>query len=230
MKQIFKRLSTWGLTGDINAALKYEFRARVRSLARQGRIKTVYDIGAHHGNWASGMRKVLPSTEFYLFEANPACEPFLANTKLPYFLRPLSNGKGKKLFYYNDSTGDSFYRENSDLSGVAHWPEKDLKTIDLDSLMKEKSLPPPDWIKLDVQVSELDVYAGGRQAFAQARYVLCEIPLISYNLGAPTLSEVLEKFSLEGFQPQTLVEMHHLPRKTQEQSLLCQLDIFFERS
>jgi FkbM family methyltransferase len=229
VKQAIKQLATLGLQGDINAALKYRFRSHIRNLGKAGNIRTVYDIGAHRGNWSRGMKKLLPTAEFYLFEANPSCQTQLASTGFPFFLNALSRCKEKKTFYSADTTGDSFYRENSKLSGLGNWPEKQLDTTDLDSLVKERGLPPPDWIKLDVQGSELDIFAGGKKAFSQASFVLCEVPMISYNLGAPSLSEVLQAFSEAGFQPGCLVEMHQIPNRNHGKSFLCQLDIFFER-
>jgi FkbM family methyltransferase len=229
MKQVIKQLATFGLLGDINAALKYDFRSRLRHLGQKGEIQTVYDIGAHHGNWSRGMKRLLPSASFFLIEANPSCRPYLIKSKFPFALRALSDSKGNKTFHTNNSTGDSFYLENEALSGVSNWQTKELEVVDLDSCAAELGFPFPDWIKMDVQGSELDILAGGRRVFSHARYLLCEIPLVPYNQGAPSFSDYLEAFVGAGFDPLAIVESHFLPQKGKG-NVLFQLDIFFGRA
>ena len=229
MKQALKRLATLGLQGDFNAALKYQFRYRLLQLYRSGNISTVYDIGAHHGKWSLGMKKLMPKASFQLFEANPVCETFLKKTGLPYHRIALSKAKGKRVFHSNNSTGDSFYPENTKLSGVFGWQEKEVATADLDSFAVQNHLPSPDWIKLDVQGAELDVLAGGKCLFSKSKFLLTEIPLLPYNLGAPSFSDYLDAFGAAGFRPVSVVEVHQLSAKAGNSPALSQMDLFFER-
>ena len=229
MKQALKRLATLGLQGDFNAPLKYQFRYRLLQLYRSGNISTVYDIGAHHGKWSLGMKKLMPKASFQLFEANPVCETFLKKTGLPYHQIALSKAKGKRVFHSNNSTGDSFYPENTELSGAFGWQEKEVATADLDSFALQNHLPSPDWIKLDVQGAELDVLAGGKYLFSKSKFLLTEIPLLPYNLGAPSFSDYLDAFGAAGFLPVSVVEVHQLSAKAGNSSALSQVDLFFER-
>jgi FkbM family methyltransferase len=229
VKQALKRLATLGLQGDFNAALKYQFRYRLLQLYRSGNISTVYDIGAHHGKWSLGMKKLMPKASFQLFEANPVCETFLKKTGLPYHRIALSKAKGKRVFHSNNSTGDSFYPENTKLSGVFGWQEKEVATADLDSFAVQNHLPSPDWIKLDVQGAELDVLAGGKCLFSKSKFLLTEIPLLPYNLGAPSFSDYLDAFGAAGFRPVSVVEVHQLSAKAGNSPALSQMDLFFER-
>jgi len=228
VKQALKRLATLGLQGDFNAALKYQFRSRLSQLYRSGNISTVYDIGAHHGKWSLGMKKLMPKASFQLFEANPVCETFLKKTGLPYHQIALSKAKGKRVFHSNNSTGDSFYPENTELSGAFGWQEKEVATADLDSFALQNHLPSPDWIKLDVQGAELDVLAGGKYLFSKSKFLLTEIPLLPYNLGAPSFSDYLDAFGAAGFLPISVVEVHQLSAKAGNSSALSQVDLFFE--
>ena len=221
-------MATLGLQGDFNAALKYQFRSRLSQLYRSGNISTVYDIGAHHGKWSLGMKKLMPKASFQLFEANPVCETFLKKTGLPYHQIALSKAKGKRVFHSNNSTGDSFYPENTELSGAFGWQEKEVATADLDSFALQNHLPSPDWIKLDVQGAELDVLAGGKYLFSKSKFLLTEIPLLPYNLGAPSFSDYLDAFGAAGFLPISVVEVHQLSAKAGNSSALSQVDLFFE--
>lgn len=228
MRQIIKRIATFGLQDDINAALKYRFRNYIKGLGKVGHIKSVYDIGAHRGSWASGMKRLLPQADFHLFEANPSCSPYLTKTGLPFFIVALSSTLGKRVFYTADSTGDSFYKENSHLSGVSGWREREINTQDLDSYVLERNLISPDFIKLDVQGAELDVLAGGSKTFSMATYLLVEVPVLPYNEGAPNFSDYLESLASSGYLPTKIVEAHFLSQKSGKRAL-CQLDLFFER-
>ena len=229
MKQALKRLATLGLQGDFNAALKYQFRSRLSQLYQSGNISTVYDIGAHHGNWSLGMEKLMPKASFQLFEANPFCETFLKKTGFPYHRIALSKAKGKRVFHSNNSTGDSFYPENTKLSGAFGWQEKEVETADLDSFALQNHLPSPDWIKLDVQGAELDILAGGKYLFSKTKFLLTEIPILPYNLGAPSFSDYLDAFGAAGFLPVSVVEVHQLSAKACSSPVLSQMDLFFER-
>ncbi len=229
MKQALKRLAALGLQGDFNAALKYQFRYRLLQLYRSGNISTVYDIGAHHGKWSLGMKKLMPKASFQLFEANPVCETFLKKTGLPYHRIALSKAKGKRVFHSNNSTGDSFYPENTKLSGAFGWQEKEVETADLDTFAVQNHLPSPDWIKLDVQGAELDVLAGGKFLFSKTNFLLTEIPLLPYNLGAPSFSDYLDAFGAAGFLPVSVVEVHQLSAKAGKSPAFSQMDLFFER-
>jgi len=229
VKQALKRLATLGLQGDFNAALKYQFRYRLLQLYRSGSISTVYDIGAHHGKWSLGMKKLMPKASFQLFEANPFCETFLKETGLPYHRIALSKAKGKRVFHSNNSTGDSFYPENTELSGAFGWQVNEVETADLDSFALLNHLPSPDWIKLDVQGAELDVLAGGKYLFSNSKFLLTEIPLLPYNLGAPSFSDYLDAFGAAGFLPVSVVEVHQLSAMAGNSSALSQVDLFFER-
>lgn len=229
MRQIIKQLASLGLFGDINAALKYELRSRIRQLGREGKIKTVYDIGAHHGNWSRGMKRLLPKANFFLFEANPSCRSSLQKTGFPFVLEGLGRNKGRRIFYTANSTGDSFYRQNEGLCDFSGWKEMELEVTDLDSCVKQQGFRGADWIKLDVQGAELDILAGGHNAFTQASFVLCEVPVAPYNIGAPNFSDYLDAFGAAGFRPTQLVEMHKMKTPGSEAPTLIQLDLFLER-
>lgn len=164
------------------------------------------------------MRRFLPKATFHLFEANILCGPHLARTGLPFSLVALSGKTEKRMFFSADSTGDSFYRENSTLSGVSTWREREITTRDLDSYVKENGLQYPDWIKLDVQGAELDILAGGNLVFSRAKYLLIECPLVAYNEGAPNFSDYLEALASWGFPRPTLLKCIIFDRKM---ALIC---------
>ena len=74
----------------------------------------VYDIGANKGNWTKYWENILPETTFFMFEANPRMSRPAVNLKHKWFNVVLSDKVGKEVsFYCNNSTGDSYYKENT---------------------------------------------------------------------------------------------------------------------
>jgi FkbM family methyltransferase len=124
----------------------------------------VYDIGAHHGNWTKAMRKLLPSAEFVLFEANPGNASQLQTVGARYFMAALSDKDGVRRDFYLPrnaaTTGASLYKEQTTHYLGENLQVLELTTQRLDTLAAQHQLPAPDLIKLDVQGAELDVLRG----------------------------------------------------------------------
>jgi FkbM family methyltransferase len=186
-------------------------------------LSTVYDIGAHRGEWSREVRAAVGGdTEFILFEANPNLVPDLDASGFRYYVAALSSpDRGHVDFHRRGiaGTGDSYYRETTscyDDTEIVRLP-----ATTLDNLMTNLDLPFPDFIKLDTQGSELDILAGGEAALARASLVLVECPIIRYNAGAPSLQDYLDFFRRRHFIPVRLVETHY------GEGTLLQVDIMF---
>jgi FkbM family methyltransferase len=131
-----------------------------------------YDIGANYGQWTKAVCQVWPSTKPVLFEAFEPLE-FLWSQH-SHHVGVLSDQDDKVVkFYTNDTftTGNSYYKENNDVVFPPDkYEEKVAKT--LDTVVKEKELPLPDLIKIDVQGSEIDILKGAKNTIA---HVSCKV-------------------------------------------------------
>ena len=186
-----------------------------------GPIHCVYDIGARHGAWSQSIKKILPSANFFLFEANEKCKVALAETGFPFFIAALSSASELVDFYSNDSTGDSFFKENTKYySDVA--PVK-LQTQSLDDFVESEKIPQPDFIKLDTQGAELEILKGGSICLKKASLIYMECPIIKYNEGAPNIQEYLSFMQEADFVPLDICEIHR------SHDVLMQIDILFIR-
>ena len=185
------------------------------------KINTVYDIGAYNGSWSKWVRSsVLPSANFYLFEANQSHLSDLMVTGMNYFIDVLSSEDREYVEFYNsDTTGDSYYKENTtwyDGKSAFH-----RKCTTLDKMINQHNLPIPNLLKIDTQGSELDILSASKNILGKTELIVCEMPVIEYNKGAPTFSEYLKFFSQNDYIPFDLVEVHRA-----EETLL-QLDLIF---
>lgn len=186
-------------------------------------INTVYDIGAHKGWWTREMKyTVLPQSDFYMFEANPANEPWLEQLDVPYYLGLLSDTARDDVKFYTINgtcTGDSYYQENTTHYNNAEYTLMSCTT--LDHVVVSTQLPTPNFIKIDTQGSEIDILRGAGSIINEVDLVYLECPIICYNKGAPTMQDYLDYMRSQNFMPIDLLEIHRA------EDTLLQVDIMF---
>jgi len=132
----------------------------------------------------------------------------------------LSDRIEEKKFYSSNGTGDSYYPELDNLGDTSNF--KTLTSTTLDTfLLENPDLDRPDFIKIDTQGAELDILKGASNTLATTKLVLLELPIIPYNLGAPSLSDAVNFMIRANFVPVYLTEIHKL------REVLVQIDIAF---
>jgi FkbM family methyltransferase len=182
--------------------------------------KLILDIGANVGNWNINMKKLYPNAKIKSFEANPQCEEELKRHGLDYKIVLLGDGDKEVDFYIiKDSlctTGASIFKENTHYYDNCETMK--LNMVRLDSLIKDKHI---DFMKLDVQGSELLVLFGASNIIKDVDYILLEISLVEYNKGAPLMSEVISYMNSIGFKAYDIIENHYL------NNICIQTDILF---
>jgi FkbM family methyltransferase len=188
------------------------------------------DIGAHVGNFTKELYYKFPKCKIVMVEANPNCEPHLRLLGKPYEIVALSNKEGYANLYVETinpvATGASLYKENTDWYGDGKYETITVPTKTLDSCNYFEGQP-IDFIKLDVQGSELDILHGGEQTIKNTQYVLIEASLAEYNQGAPLVRDIVDKMNEYGFHILDIVEYHSFPHLYG--GAIFQLDILFKR-
>ncbi len=183
-----------------NIALKYNsipenHRRFLIHLKQSGfEPKVIYDIGACVTHWTQFAKLLWPDAKFILFDAFAPAE-FLYKD-YDYFVGVLSKTDNDIVkFYQNDysPTGNSYYREIGCENGK-YFPENqyiEMLTHKLDTIVKEKGFPLPDFVKIDVQGAELDIILGGLETLNNAQRMIVELQHVDYNQGAPKSFESL---------------------------------------
>jgi hypothetical protein len=122
----------------------------------------------------------------------------------------------------NIGTGASIYRENTEYyqGEKAKIVQVTVDTLDNRSYFKDRVI---DLVKLDVQGSELDILNGGRSTIMRTNYVLAEVSLLQYNIGAPLIDSIVSKMKEYSFYIEDIIEYQRLADGT-----MFQLDILFK--
>ena len=150
----------------------------------------VLDVGAHLGIHTLLLSKVVgESGRVFAFEPNPEVVSVLALTLKPLvnaalFPIALSDRAGSATLYVPaDASMGSFRRE---------WTEQEVREVPcnvrtLDALLAEAVIPRPDFIKCDVEGSELAVFEGAHRILnrVEAPVVLFEVRRMSEQVHRP---------------------------------------------
>ena len=204
----------------IKRSQKHHLNYTLKKLQNRGvSLKVVFDVGARIGLWSTSVRKVLKSSDFFLFEATEQCREQLSKSGFKYFINVLSDSEKVVEFYEIGSTGDSYYKEYTSFYQDIKPIEK--RAVSLDFLVNTENLPMPDLIKLDTQGSELDILKGAKKVLRDTSLIYIECPVLKYNEGAPTLTDYLDFLRKLGFLPYEICEQHFA------NDILMQVDIMF---
>ena len=185
----------------------------------------IYDIGANKGDWSKAALRNLAISKIYAFEPLKEMRKFFKSPKIEVFSELLSNNFDTVDFHYSTnydgSTGSSIYPENTTFGKMMQVEKR--RTVTLDSLIDNSNLPYPRLIKIDVQGAELKVLEGSAKCLSCVQFIICEVPISEYNIGAPTTSEYFDCFDKLGFVPIEIIEQHF------SQDKLLQFDVLFRK-
>ncbi len=172
-------------------------------------IRTVLDIGANTGQFASRMRTVLPEARIYSFEPLADCyaklqERFAGDDRFTGYNCALGEAEGSAVIHRSAHSPSSSLLPMAELhrTQYPHTAETRDETITvrtLDGLAGELSLEPNVLIKVDVQGFEDRVIRGGQATFAQARVLLMEISFQELYEGQSLFDGVYDLLGPMGF-------------------------------
>lgn len=166
--------------------------------------KTIYDIGSCVGNWANEAHNIWPEATIIMFDAYDKVE-FLYKGK-QYHIGVLSDEDNKVVhFHQNDEQpgGNSYYREIGHPISEKLFPERDFVekvAMTLDTIVKQRNFPKPDFIKIDVQGAEKDIIKGAKETLETAQHLVVEMQKINYNKDAPVVDTTLPFIESFGFK------------------------------
>jgi len=205
-------------------------RRRLTRLKNNYTPKMILDIGAYNGEWAMMAKGVFPDSEIFMIEANEDKREILSKLNYPFEIALLGNINRSDVDYYvtnyKHSTGNSIYREQSVYFNDENCSIRKIPMITLDYLIKEK-MPftrDVDFIKMDVQGSELNILKGAENILKTVKYVLLETQVIDYNANSPKFIDIIKYMNDIDFVIYDLFEVHYSPSRE-----MTEIDLLFQK-
>ena len=216
LAQILNRVGLFG--GAVGHEEK--FSEEMLSELRPGDV--VWEVGANLGLYTVEFcERVGAEGRVVAFEPTPACferlkESCRAELEKNCEVHQLALGK---------ETGSVLMQIAANPLGASHsvltseQQADDLETIDVemvrgDDLASERGVPSPNFLKIDVEGSELDVLEGlgGLLSHASCRAVFCEVHFgLLAERGQPYASQEIEKLLRKsGLEDQTWIDASHI--------------------
>lgn len=172
-------------------------------------IKTVIDAGAHSGEFALMINKLLPEAAIYSFEPQPDIfrqleENMRSIARFRAFNYALGDANQKLEMHRSDFTMSSSLLKMADLHKES-FPETAGESIEvievrpLDELLAGLELELEILVKIDVQGYEDKVIAGGADVISKARAMIIEVSFQELYEGQPLFDDVYALLKEKGF-------------------------------
>lgn len=182
---------------------------RQREWMRESGIRTVIDVGANAGQFASAVRCLLPDAQLYSFEPIPDVHAELVQRLSKFghfqsFCVALGNKAGETTFWRSEFSKSSSLLPMSQIHREAFpWTSKSsATTVQLDTLdnhANRMQLKPGVLLKLDVQGYEVGVLEGAREILKHVQFVQVETSFAPLYEGQSSFNDVYRLLTSEGF-------------------------------
>jgi beta-1,4-mannosyl-glycoprotein beta-1,4-N-acetylglucosaminyltransferase len=172
----------------------------------------IYDIGSNVLHWSQHAKVLWKDSSIYAFDAMTEMKLLYDeynkknNTTFEYNVGVLCDEDYKRIsFYQNDeySTGNSYYKEIGHCNSHNAYTENHIKHkigMKLETVVKNKKIPLPDLIKIDVQGAELDILKGSMKIINNAKFLIVELQHVEYNQGAPLCNKTRDFLIENGWE------------------------------
>lgn len=169
--------------------------------------KTVIDVGAALGTF--NLYETFPNSRHLLIEPIAENEPYLAKIcrKLPsaeYIIAAATKESGVFTLNVSPDMLHSWISENR-VTDSSNPYLRNIPAITLDGICRERNLPGPYLIKVDVDGQELDVLAGAAEILQQTEYIIVEVTLFGQ------MYDVMSFMKSQGFVAYDIVDLGYRP-------------------
>ena len=181
--------------------------------------KTVIDVGAALGTF--NLYETFPEARHLLIEPIAENEPYLAKIcrklkSAEYIIAAATKESG--VFTLNVSPDMLHSSISEGVNADSQNPYlRNIPAITLNEICRERNLPGPYLIKVDVDGQELDVLAGATQILQQTEYIIVEVCLFAQ------MYEIIHFMKSQGFVGYDIVDLAYRP----SDGALWQVDMAF---
>ena len=174
----------------------------------------IVEIGAHpYGDFKEGFHILLdhfPGSEIYAFEVNKEeCERLnkICKKGMKFFPTALGEKKEIRKFYETYmpvcsslyKPKDEFLKLYNNLNVAYLKNTTEIETISLDEFSNNHRLEHIDFIKIDIQGAELDVFKGGKKTLEKTLMIVSEVEWVEQYINQPLFGDVSSFLRKEDF-------------------------------
>lgn len=186
--------------------------------------QTVIDVGVAYGTFE--LYENFPDASHLLIEPLEEWEGVLKDISrkytADYVIAAASAKPGKiKINVHPVLSGSSIYKEVE--GGHVDGVPREVPTVTVDDLCKERNLSGPYLLKADVQGAELDVLEGAKRVLEDTELIILEVQLFQFFVNGPQFYEVVSYMRDKGFVVYDIVGNHIRPLD----SALASVDVAF---
>ena len=212
------------LLRNIHATARKERREMERQqwrFLRKFDVKTILDIGANEGQFATLMRTECPDAAIYSFEPLPDVfaileKTFAGDQKLVPINIGLSDDAGVRAMNRSDFSPSSSLLPMAELHRD-EWPQSagqtqvkvSLRRLDDWATEARVRAQPGLIVKMDVQGHELAVINGGVETIRTALLLIIEVSFYELYEGQPLFAEIHDRLASLGFRYRGSLEQHY---------------------
>lgn len=186
---------------------------------------TIFDIGAHHGNWTLSCYQIYPGSRYFMFEPIEYAElqRFKPHSQQFNVKNVILNDENKEVDWFEmRNTGDSIFREKT--SHFSNCVPLKRQSYTLDSQISEEDYNRMNkvFLKIDCQGAEIPILKGAPKLLNKVDFILLEMPLFGqYNENVPTFLEHIQYMDRIGYNIFEIVEPHYV------EGFMMQVDVLF---
>ncbi|MBU2623833.1 MAG: FkbM family methyltransferase [Proteobacteria bacterium] len=171
--------------------------------------KTVFDVGANVGDWTALAFEIKPDLQIHCFEPSEATFRHLVarnfDAEVTYNNCGLGSSTGEATLYvYRDGSGEnSLYKRRGLEDGWGLDPQTQTETVvlqALDEYCKNENVHHIDFLKVDVEGHELEVFKGALGMIAQGKIKRIQFEYGGCNIDARVLlKDIFDFFAPYGY-------------------------------
>ena len=164
-------------------------------------FKMAIDGGAANGGWAEEFKSVFPEAQILCIEPRDDAQgdlAALAKTMPGIHIAKTLVGESPGTVDFNRSSDQSSMLPLASGASFGEVVREQVET--LDRLITNMELPPPDYIKLDLQGAELLALRGAVKSLRSAVAVQLEVSFIALQTGVPPVAEDIAHMGVSGFR------------------------------
>jgi FkbM family methyltransferase len=195
---------------DLAESLGYIIRKKhFNSWLQEYDIKTVVDIGANVGQFATEFTAIFPSAQFHCFE--PLNAPFallkkrfIKNKNVTVYNFALGEKEEELVMNLNEFTpSSSFLKMNeshtSSFTHAVNTTQCNIQVKRLDDIAASLKLTEPFLVKIDVQGFEDKVLTGGLNTIKNATIIIVEVSFKELYENQPLFDKIYQTVTKLGF-------------------------------